>query len=60
MHRETCDSEAARDVMFAQHRVSSQPLAQALGQHLRLLRSSFWHQDDKFVSAIAGDNVRLP
>ena len=60
MHGETCDSEAARDVMFAQHRIGGQPLAQALGQHLRLFRSSFGHQHDEFIAAIARHDVRLP
>ncbi len=57
---ETGHAETAGDVVLAQHRVRGNPLPQALGQHLGLLRAGFGHEDDEFVSAIARHHVRLP
>ena len=60
VHRETGHAETAGDVVLAQHGIGRQPQAQSFRQYLRLLDSSFRHQDDEFVSAIARDYVRLP
>ena len=37
----------------------SDPLAQAFGEHLRLFRTGFRHEDDEFIAAVARHHVRL-
>ena len=59
VHRKTGNAEAAGNVVFAQHRIRSQPQPQAFGQNLRLLYAGFWHQDDEFVAAVTCNHVRL-
>ena len=59
MQGETGDAEAAGDVVLFQHRIGGHPKPQSLRQHLRLLDAGLGHEDDEFVSAIAGNHVRL-
>src|SRR5208282_257312 len=60
MHRETGYAETAGDVMFAEHGVLRNPLAQAFGQDFSLLGAGFRHEDDELISTVAGDDVGLP
>src|SRR5438105_11060477 len=60
MHRKAGHAEAAGNLMFLQHGIGCDPKSQTFGQNLRLLNSGFWHKDDELVSAVAGDDIRLP
>ena len=60
MHGEARHAEASRDAVFAEHWIGGQPLPQTLGQHLGLFGSGLWHQHDKLIATVSGDDVRLP
>ena len=60
VHREAGHAEAAADVVLGQHWVGCDPQTQALGQNLRLLHTSFRHQDDELITAVSRNYVRLP
>src|SRR2546425_11736631 len=54
MHGEAADAEAAGDLVLIQHGIVCAPQAQALGENLPLTPAGFWHQDDEFITAVAG------
>ena len=60
LQTDTGNAETARDFVFAQHGICSQPQSQALGQNLRLFNARFRHQDDEFVAAITCHHIGLP
>src|SRR5580698_1491970 len=60
MHGETGHAEAAGNVMLGEHGVLGNPLAQAFGQNLSLLRAGFGHENNELISTVAGDHVGLP
>src|SRR5712664_2566350 len=54
------DTEAGADVFLAQQRIGGYPSAQLAGQLPRMLHVGFRHQNDKFISAVAGHDVGAP
>ena len=60
MQRIAGDAEARADIFFAQQWISGNPAAQLGGQLAGVLHVGFRHEDDEFVSAVAGDDVRAP
>ena len=59
MDREAGDSEASGDLMLSDHRIGRDPDTQTFGENLGLFDPGLRHQDDEFVSSVAGDDVRL-
>src|SRR5258708_38972459 len=60
MERIAGNAETGADVFLAQQRIRRYPAAELAGQLARMLYICFRHQNDKFVSAIAGHNVGAP
>src|SRR5260221_9194150 len=60
MERIAGNAETGADVFLAQQRIRRYPPAELAGQLARVLHICFRHQDDKFVSAIAGHNIGAP
>src|ERR1700675_1811586 len=53
-------TEATGDRVSPEMWVSGDPQPQTFGQHLRLLRPGFGHENDELVAPIARHHVRLP
>src|SRR5713226_8567363 len=60
VERITRDAEAGADVFLAQQRIGGNPAAELTRQLPRMFHGGFRHQNDEFVSAVAGDNVGAP
>src|SRR5215831_896093 len=51
------DAKACADVLFAKERIGGDPAAQLAGELASVLHGGFRHQNDKFVAAVASDDV---
>src|SRR5580658_11294222 len=60
MHGETRDTEAGGNIFVTKKRIGRDPSTQFAGKLASLFYSSFWHQYDEFVPAVARYHIGPP